>query len=146
MEKLNSLKNHLVAKLGLKNNPDTVLVFGDDGHIEANLQQSLSFRYHWNTVIILTGISCSADHVFVHLLAWCREHQRDLDVEQIKYLIDPLDGNSIDLRIELPLDQPVIVTTDVQGNYNTEHPPEPKPEWAEQWPPLTGVTYNDGKP
>lgn len=133
MEKLQSLKIHLLNKIA-KLSPQQVHVFAEDGTIKGGLKGSLSFAYHYKATIIIEGLSANADDVFVPLLIWCQYNQTDLQDENIRFIADPLDNGSVDLRIELPLDERVLVTQKENGNYTTDHPAEPQPEYNQDSP------------
>ena len=126
MQKLSSLKEHLLASI--QNLTTKQLhVFADDGGIAGTLNGSLSFSYQYKATIIIENLSANADAVFVPLLFWCQHNQTDLDIKDIRFIADPLDNENVDLRIELPLTEAVIVSINNDGNYITEHIIEPKP-------------------
>jgi hypothetical protein len=128
MIKLESLKIHLLAKIrniSIKK----VHVFADDGTIACHLNGSLNFSYKYKATIIIEDLEAHPDVVFVPLLLWCQHNQVDMQPEDIRFIAEPLDNGKVDLRIELPLDERVIVSQDINGNYQTEHLSEPVPEY-----------------
>ena len=138
MDKLNSLKQHLLANIpALRRDPDCLHVFADQGKIHYIAERELHFQYQYRAVVIVTGLALHADAVFVPIVHWCKLNQLDLDNQGIAFLADPLDGNSIDLRIEIPLTEPVRVIA-VEGGYSTEHVAEPVPEYNMPLPELLG--------
>jgi hypothetical protein len=138
MDKLNSLKQHLLDHIPvLKRDPDCLHVFADKGTIHFIASRELHFQYEYTAVVIVTGLALHADAVFVPVVHWCKLNQLDLDNEGVKFLADPIDGNSIDLRIEIPLTEPVRVL-EVEGGYSTEHVTEPVPEYNQTLPPPLG--------
>lgn len=138
MDKLNSLRQHLINNVpAIKRSPENLHVFAEDGHIHYTPGRDSHFSYHFKAVVIVTELALHADAVFVPLIVWCKHNQTDLGRDAIKFLADPLDGNSIDLRIEIPLDERVLVT-EVSGGYSTEHPAEPVPEYNQELPTLLG--------
>lgn len=144
MDKLNSLKQHLIDRVpGLKNNPDSIHIFADEGQIQGDFDRSLSFSYVWQTTVICEEFSGHADELFLPLIIWLQKNQRDLKRDDIRFLLDPLDNDRADIRITFPTDQRVIVTTDDQGNHNTTHPDEPVPEWEGSFPILNETTGQD---
>lgn len=143
MDKLNSLKQHLIDRVpGLKNNPDGLHIFADEGGIKADLESTLSFAYEWQTTIICEDFNGHPDELFVPLLVWIQKNQRDIKRDDIRFLLDPLDNERSDIRITFPTDQRVIVNNDDNG-YNTSHPAEPFPDWTGQFPTLTETTGDD---
>ena len=127
MLKLANLKAHLLAKI--KNiSVKKVHVFADEGKIACRLNGSLNFSYKYKATIIIEDLAAHPDVVFVPLLMWCQHNQVDMQSEDIQFIAEPLDSGKVDLRIELPLDERVIVTQDNDGNYQTEHLSEPVPE------------------
>lgn len=138
MDKLNSLKQHLVDHIPvLKRDPDCLAVFADKGKIHYRAGRELHFQYRYTAVVIVTGLALHPDAVFVPVVHWCKLNQLDLDDDAIQFIADPTDGNSIDLRIEIPLDDPVRVVK-VTGGYRTEHVAEPIPEYNDDLPPPLG--------
>lgn len=128
MQKLASLKAHLLAKI--KNlSSKKVHVFADDGTIACKLNGSLNFSYKYKATIIIEDLAAHPDRVFVPLLYWCQHNQVDMQSEDIRFIADPLDNDKVDLRIEIPLDERVIVSLDNNGDYITHHPVEPVPEY-----------------
>ncbi|MEE2748892.1 MAG: phage tail protein [Pseudomonadota bacterium] len=143
MDKLNSLKQHLIDLVpGLKDNPDGIHIFADEGGIKADLESTLSFSYEWQTTIICEEFSGHPDDLFVPLLVWIQENQRDIKRDDIRFLLDPLDNGRADIRITFPTDQRVIVTNGETG-YETSHPAEPVPAWSGEFPSLTTPSSTD---
>lgn len=143
MDKLNSLKQHLIDLVpGLKNNPDGIHIFADEGGIKADLESTLSFSYEWQTTIICEEFSGHPDDLFVPLLVWIQDNQRDIKRDDIRFLLDPLDNGRADIRITFPTDQPVIVKKGDNG-HETSHPAEPSPDWNGVFPTLNTTTGTD---
>lgn len=135
MEKLNNLTRHLRLKVDdLKNNPERLVAFAEGGKIECHHQQTLSFGYGFNAVLIFTDMSCHTDFILVPLLDWVRTHETELAFDAIRFISEPLSNDQYDLRIEIPLTQRVIVTPLSQGGWNTDHPTEHQPEWRGEFP------------
>lgn len=144
MDKLNNLKAHLLACVpGLKKSPEALHLFADEGRIVGDFENTLSYQYNWQTVLICENFNGHPDTLFLPLLAWLAKNQRDIKRDDIRFLLDPLDHDRADIRIEFPLDQRVIVTQDANGNYNTSHPAEPAPNWESSFASLTTTTGQD---
>ena len=141
MEKLNQLTDHLRHHVpGLRNNPDALVVFAENGQLDCHHQSTLNFGYRFNAVLIFSDLGCHTDFVFVPLLDWIRQHETELPADGVRFMATPLDGERYDLRIELPLSQRVMVTANSHGQWTTEHPPEPQPDWRGDFPALASVS------
>jgi hypothetical protein len=134
MYKPASLRAHLTAaNPDLKQNPDKLLVFADEGHAVATGTVSLSFEYQYKLNIIITDYAGDADAIMVPLLAWVRVHQLDL-IEHpekrktgIAFEVDFNNQETVDLSIKLALTERVIVTPGADGRLDVKHLPEPQP-------------------
>ncbi|OLU22474.1 phage tail protein [Pseudomonas sp. PA15(2017)] len=132
MKKPNSLRAHLLASIpALRQNPDRLLVFVDNGHIRATSAPGLSFTYDYQLNVILTDFPGSPDAVSVPLLAWLLVNQADLltnlekGKDAIGFDVDVLDAGSVDLSLTLPLSERIIVKRQSNGTLHIEHPDEP---------------------
>ncbi|WP_276681454.1 phage tail protein [Thalassolituus oleivorans] len=144
MNKLNSLKEQLINMIPqLKKQPDKLVIFADEGTIKGEFQKSMSWQYEWKTIIIIEDFHGHPDTLFLPIVLWCAKNQRDLKRDDIKFIIDHLDNDRSHIRIELPTDQRVIVTTDENGNYTTTNPTEPSPDWEGDFGVLTKTTATD---
>lgn len=142
MYKPNSLRQHLSAAIAdLKQNPDKLLVFVDEGSTAANGNASLSFEYRYKLNIIITDYAGEADAVMVPLLAWVQVHQRELvdhpnqNGNGIRFEVDFNNHKTIDLSITLDLTERVIVTKLDGGRLQITHKgePQPTPAYAEEF-------------
>lgn len=145
MQKLETLKAHLIStikNLSLKK----IHVFADDGTIACNLNGSLNFSYKYKATIIIEDLTANPDAVFVPLLWWCQHNQVDMQSNDIQFIAEPVDNKKVDLRIELPLDERVIVSQDNNGNYKTEHLSEPTPEYNQASPANLAELHSEHTP
>jgi hypothetical protein len=133
MYKPASLRQHLThTNPDLKQNPDKLLVFVDQGRAMASGTNSLSFEYHYRLNIIITDYSGEPDAIMVPLLAWVANHQAELlnnpDLRQtgIQFEVDFNNHQSIDLSIVLDLTERTIVKRLDDGNVHFLHPQEPQ--------------------
>jgi hypothetical protein len=131
MYKATSLREHLTnANPDLKQNPDKLLVFVDQGHVIATGTASLSFEYQYRLNIIITDYSGNEDAIMVPLLAWVALHQADLlgnpDLRKtgIGFEVDFNNHESVDLSITLSLTERTIVTKKEGGQLSIAHPVE----------------------
>ena len=133
MYKPNSLKEHLItANPDLRQNPDKLLIFADQGNVVATGTASLSYEYRYKLNIIITDYSGDPDAIMVPLLAWIALHQNDLlnnaELRRtgIGFDVDFNNHETIDLSIKLDLTERVIVKRD-RGRLDIRHPPESQP-------------------
>lgn len=141
MYKPNSLRTHLSESLtDLKQNPDKLLVFADEGHIVASASDSLSFEYRYKLNIIITDYAGEEDAIMVPLLAWIKIHQIELLENQeqrktgIGFDVDFNNHETVDLSITIALTERVIVKHGEQGRLDIKHLAEPQmaPEHADE--------------
>ncbi len=146
MRKPVELRDWLLASVrDLKNNPAKLQVFIDRGSLQARLQDSLHFEYQYTLNLIVTDFATSADHLMVPLLAWVKVHQPEMKDDQIQFEADIIDHSKIDLSITMPLTERVLVTRGEDGNYTTDHPAEPVPEWNLPEPEALQGMYGNGE-
>ncbi|GGE50603.1 tail protein [Halopseudomonas oceani] len=135
MYKPSSLKQHLISSVKeLQLSPDKVLVFMDDGNVVCSSAPGLSFEYRYTLKLIITDFAGQPDGVFIPLLAWVGEHQRELldNYEQrqdaIAFNAEVLANDLVDIEISLPLTERAIVRAEPGGELSVSHPPEPQQE------------------
>lgn len=133
MYKPSSLKQHLITSVAeLRQSPDRVLVFMDEGNLVCSSAPGLSFEYRYTLKLIITDFAGDPDTVFLPLLAWIGEHQRELldnhDQRQsaITFDAEVLANDLVDIEISLPLTERVIVNRQENGTLSINHPAEPQ--------------------
>ncbi len=130
MKKPAELRQYLLNSVkALAANPEKLQIFIDSGNLQARLQGNLNFEYQYTLNLIITDFAVHTDLVLVPLLAWLKHHQPDLPDNAVTFEADVIDHQRIDLSITLPLTERVLVKQDDNGNYQTEHLPEPTPEY-----------------
>jgi hypothetical protein len=136
MNKAASFRQAIASAVpSLKDDPDKLLVFIDQGRIVATAAPSLSFEYRFVLNAILLDFAGDADTVFVALMTWVHRHQSDLvsnDDERangITFEVDHLTQTTFDLSIKLNLTESVVVGTDPAGMQTITHVDEPVNEW-----------------
>ncbi|MFP5424978.1 MAG: phage tail protein [Gammaproteobacteria bacterium] len=134
MNKPDSLRNHLLATVPeLRNDPDRLLVFIDNGTVRSTAAVGLSFEYAYTLNVMLTDFAGHPDALMIQLLAWLMVNQHELlanlekGKEAIKFEADILDNSKVDLSIELSLTERVIVKKLDDGTLQVSHPGEPQP-------------------
>lgn len=137
MNKPTSLRRHLInAVAELRNDPDRILVFIDNGNVRCTLAASLSFEYAYELQVIITDFAGHPDAIFLPLLAWLRVNQSELlanleqNKEAIGFEVDVLANDKVDLAITLPLTERVVVKRQDDGRLDISHPEEP--QYSEQ--------------
>lgn len=79
MQKHKSLCKALVYAVPcLRNNPDMLHRFADNGHTDSRLASSLSLENVYVLNIVMTDFTGNLDLLFVPVQAWLREHQPDI--------------------------------------------------------------------
>ena len=114
MYKPNNLREHLTAALTeLQRDPHRLIVLIAGGKVKSTASGSLSWRYDYTLRVLITDWTSHADAVFAPLLVWLQEHQWDLlsnnDKNGIRFEVEYMSPHSMDLLIELDLDETVLV-------------------------------------
>lgn len=126
----------------LARDPDRLLVFIDEGSLQATFAPGLSFEYAYTLNLILTDYAGHPDAVMVPLLIWLREHQPELlanpdNRDKIGFEADLLANDAVDLSIKIPLTERVGVhPRSADTGHDIEHYPEPQLEatlQAQHW-------------
>jgi hypothetical protein len=142
MYKPDSLRAHLTAaNADLRQNPDKLLVFADEGNTVATGTGSLSFEYRYKLNLIITDYSGDPDAIMVPLLAWIAVHQRDLlDNAELRktgigFDVDFNNHTSMDLSLKLALTERVVVKHVDAGRLEVRHLAEPQstPAYADDF-------------
>lgn len=133
MKKPNELRDWLLSSVReLQRHPEKLQLFIDNGNLHSrltNYDDNLCFEYQFELNLIVTDFSVHTDHLMVPLLYWVKHNQTDMEPDAIQFEADIIDHQRIDLSITLPLTERVIVTQNDDGNYTTDHPGEPVPEY-----------------
>ncbi len=135
MNKPASLRTHLEAAVPeLRNSPDRLHVFADNGTLRSTAAPGLSFEYAYTLNLIFTDYAGHLDAIAIPLFAWVQVHQRELMEnldrvkDAVKFEADLIDNTKVDLSITLPLTERVIVKRQPDGTLQVTHPPEPQVE------------------
>jgi|TARA_B100000749_G_scaffold207861_1_gene162908 hypothetical protein len=143
MYKPESLRAHLLAAVpGLRQNPERLLIFIEEGTMRCTAAAGLSFEWGYTLNLTFTDYAGEPDVIAVALFAWLRVHQLELlqNLDQAKQAVrfeaELLSNKMVDLAVTLPLTERVIVKQGQGGELTIEHPPEPQLEeayTAESW-------------
>lgn len=166
MHKLHLLRKHLTnAVPALTRDPERLLTFVEDGHIEFYRGPTLSHEYQYTAQLILTDYAGDTDAVIIPLLDWLSAYQPDADpAEAVSFEAELLNHQTVDLALRVRLTERVVATRHCDtGEIHAEHrapyfaPPDcPEVDWqllirerlggafihAGQWPTPGG---NDGQ-
>lgn len=136
MLKPESLRDALTKSVPvLKNNPDMLRLFVDNGQIASTLAASLSFEKRYTLNVVVTDFKDDLDLLLVPVLAWLREYQPDIMTtdEGMKkgftWYCDINNDSSVDISISLLITERTLVkqidTTLHINNIPEPAPPEP---------------------
>ena len=115
--------------------PERLLVFIDEGSLQATYAPGLSFEYAYTLTLIFTDYSGHPDAVIVPLLTCIHGQQPELLANadnrgKIQFKAELLANDAVDMEIKIPLTERVGVHPRPGGGYNVEHYPEPQLEVA----------------
>lgn len=138
MKKPQSLRDHLLKAIPeLSRDPERILIFVDEGTLRSTMANGLSFEYAYTLNMILTDYAGDLAAVSIPVLDWVRVYQSNLmanldHVKQgIKFEAEILANDKVDLAIQLPLTERVIVKKDSDG-LKVDYPEEPQYIQAEE--------------
>jgi|SRR5450830_538683 len=133
MYKPDSLKKHLISAIAdLRQNPDKLHIFIDEGGALGNGTPSLSFRYEYALNLIITDFVAPFDALFVPLIAWLKVNQAEiftndeLRKKAIRFEVDMNNHESRDISITLLLTEAVAVKPLDGGRLDVTHVSEPQ--------------------
>ena len=115
----------------LKRNPESLHIFVENANINATgAGLNLSFEYQFELLILITDYAGHADSLIVPLLAWCRDNQPELLMNDdrrdgFKFRAEQRTHNTADVEITLKLTERVKVYPGDDNTVNIEHLPEP---------------------
>src|SRR5690554_2201326 len=108
MNKPASLRTHLKAAVPeLRNSPDRLHVFADNGTLRSTAAPGLSFEYAYTLNLIFTDYAGHLDAIAIPLFAWLLVNQRELMEnldrvkDAVKFEADLIDNTKVDLSITL---------------------------------------------
>ncbi|MCA6220061.1 phage tail protein [Photorhabdus antumapuensis] len=132
MNKPNALRKVLTEKISyLRDNPEYLHLFVEDGAVLATLALSLSYEYEYTLNLIIEAYPDDQDVLMAVIVYWIREHQPDIfanpDNRRSGFTFDVniLNDDTADISIDLKLTECVLVTQ--QGQASTVSAiPEPE--------------------
>ena len=133
MNKPNSLRQHLLEHITeLRNDPDRLLIFIENGKVRSTAAAGLSFEYEYSLQMIITDFAGHPDSVMIPLLGWLRTNQHELlanfdkNKDGIQFDAEIMANDLVDLSITLPLSERVTVKLQPDGALDVKHPDEPQ--------------------
>lgn len=138
MKKPQSLRSHLLDAIPeLRRDPERILIFVDEGTVRSTMANGLSFEYAYKLSIVLTDYAGDMAAISIPVLDWIRINQSELMAnldkvsESIKFNVEVLDNDCVDLVISFPLTERVIVKKN-NDHLNVDYPDEPQYTQAEE--------------
>ncbi|MEY0979898.1 phage tail protein [Providencia alcalifaciens] len=131
MKKLTSLRGYLDSKVPfLKDNPENLYLFVENGRIISTLEETPSFEYEYTANIIIEHYSGDQNVLIAVVNDWLRKNQSDISAnptkrqQDFKFEVIILDNTTAHISIELNLTERVLAI-DKDGKYVIEATPEP---------------------
>lgn len=124
MKKPHALRAFLSGAIPkLQTDPQRLKMFVQGGQIVARSGDTLSFEYRYTVRLVLLDFAGDMDLIAVPLLAWLNTYQpeilqaKDLAAKSVRFDVEPLANNLIDLAVEIDMSEAVDVseTRDEQG-------------------------------
>lgn len=131
VKKLTSLRGYLDSKVPfLKDNPENLYLFVENGRIISTLEETPSFEYEYTANIIIEHYSGDQNVLIAVVNDWLRKNQSDVSAnptkrqQDFKFEAVVLDNTTAHISIELNLTERVLAI-DKDGKYVIEATPEP---------------------
>lgn len=131
VKKLTSLRGYLDSKVPfLKDNPENLYLFVENGRIISTLEETPSFEYEYTANIIIEHYSGDQNVLIAVVNDWLRKNQSDISAnptkrqQDFKFEAVILDNTTAHISIELNLTERVLAI-DKEGKYVIEATPEP---------------------
>lgn len=139
VKKLINLREYLDSKIPfLKDNPENLYLFVENGRIISTLEETPSFEYEYTANIIIERYSGDQNVLIAVVNDWLRKNQSDISANPAKRKQDfrfeavILDNQTAHISIDLNLTERVLAI-DKDGKYVIEATPEPDNPFNE-WP------------
>ncbi|MDH1337616.1 phage tail protein [Comamonas thiooxydans] len=119
MKKPQSLRNFIAGSIPeLQIDPQRLKMFVESGNIVARSGETLSFEYRFTVRLIVLDYAGSLDLFAIPILAWLNTYQPDLlqnkdkAAKGLRFDVEVLANDKVDLVIEVDLSEAVIVKED----------------------------------
>ena len=144
MDKPNSLRAFLTTALPqLKRDPDALSIYVTGGTLATRHGANLGFEMRYDLHLVLLNYQGAPEQIFLPLCLWLREHQSELiqnhdtGVQAIRFNVDVVDNQAVDVEVILPLTEAVDVDRDGDGYKATVRAEQP---FADQVPMTDALT------
>jgi len=131
MNKPQSLRNALNEAVPyVRNNPDKLHLFVDNGSLVATGASSMSWEYRYTLNVVIEDFSGNQNLLMAPVLLWLTANQpdainnRELREKLFTFDVDILRNDVCDISLNLQLTERVLVSTD-GGMSSVEEEPEP---------------------
>ncbi|MBP2850529.1 phage tail protein [Dickeya oryzae] len=131
MKKPQSLRNALTSTvIHLRENPECLHLFVDEGAVISTLAPSLSWEYRYTLNVIVTDYAGDPNLLMAPILSWLRDNQPDIMANPenrekgFTFEVDILNHTACDISINLKLTERIQVRAD-NGHQVVEALPEP---------------------
>jgi hypothetical protein len=118
----------------LERDPHRLAIFIDKGRIAGRATGSIGFEWRYRLQAILTDFPASlVDSVALVVMLWLREHQPETLLnhtsgnDAVIFEADIIDADTIDLALELELNEAVDARPRDTGGFDLVHRAEPNP-------------------
>ena len=135
MKKPDALRAYLTSTLPeLARDPEALQLYVTGGTLASRYTENLNFEERYTLHLILLNYRGEPEQVFLPVLLWLRAQQVDLiqnhasGVQDIKFNVDVLDNQAVDLEIEFPLSEAVEVYPQDDGSHQMKLRDEVLPE------------------
>ena len=122
----------------VRNNPDKLHLFVDNGSLVATGTSSMSWEYRYTLNVVIEDFSGDQNLLMAPVLLWLRDNQPDainnptLREKLFTFEVDILRNDVCDISLNLQLTERVLVSTD--GNVSSveaiTEPDEPEEMWT----------------
>lgn len=141
-----SLRAAIVAlQPDLARDPEKLLMWVDQGAIVSRSTATPGFAYRYRLNAILIDFAGEPSVVMLAVTNWLRIHQPERltpGTDAFSIEVDLIDSKTVDLQLQILLDENVSVTRREDGGFDIQHLAEPDPLFDDDLP-LTG---SDGLP
>lgn len=121
----------------LQRDTDKLVMWVDQGSIRSNSPEALGFAYRYRLNVMLVGFAGAQSIIMLAVTNWLRENQPERVVpaqEAFAIEVDMIDSKTVDLQVQIQLDENVLVSRRDDGRIDLQHLPEPVPLFDDDLP------------
>jgi hypothetical protein len=118
MQKLISIRNHLLQSPSLAIGEQNIQVFASNGVVvrAKGINSGGSFRIEYTAVIIINNFSKAEEILFFSLVDWIAKNIAGHSDKAFKFIAHKVNNHCTNFEVEIPLSDTVKATTDDNGN------------------------------